>query len=814
MLINYIRSSTNKLLLLAALLPLLGCQDEQQKAAEYFESAKDYYESQDYDLATVELKNAIKNDSSLAEAYLLQAKIYQHKGEIESMSAFLASALQQQPNHVEANIEAAKLLAKASNIPLAQKHLDTAIAAGASDYDHQLTQGLIYLQSDDLQAAEQALQSALSTTPNSTEARIGLTLVALKKGDYSQALTIIDKAKDNDPKNENILLLKTRIHTLENNYSAAITQAHELTLLFPSNPSNFYLEAALQDTTGDSAGAEQTLRRAISANPDNIKTKISLANYLGTKDKTQRAIELINAFIATDDNKQNTDLKLLLAELYQQEQDYNQATHIYSALANEQNKNALTAKNKLALIALKNNDKTGALNILNEILATEFNNIEALISRGLIYLSDDQTEKAITDLMTALREQPDSTLALLFIARAYSQANNDSQAIQHLDELLSIAPYNKEAIELYSQLLHRNDQYKKSIKPLERYHSKNNASISTNKLLLTAYLNTKSWEQAKVLASQIAKNINQPDFTLLNQALIFRKTNRNLESISVYKSLIDKNVFISTALQGITDNYNDVGKPQSAINYLTSYLAENPDDFFSVSLLAAQYTAENSNNSIEAAEQLLTKALEQHPQWGEGHLLLAKIYARQEQWSKAIASGLNANKTPALNQALELQLLLASSYEQLENHTQAIKHYRSALEISPSFDAAANNLALLLSADTTNSEHLKEALELADRFKNSRNPFYLDTLGWIYHLQDKNQKAAALLEKAIFSVPESAIIHYHLGVTHHKLQEFQDAKFHLTSALALGKEDSFISFQQHAEKLLNSIPETAEYDNQ
>ena len=47
--------------------------------------AKEYYDKGEYSLASVELKNAIKKDTTLAEAYFLHAKIFEFRKEYENI---------------------------------------------------------------------------------------------------------------------------------------------------------------------------------------------------------------------------------------------------------------------------------------------------------------------------------------------------------------------------------------------------------------------------------------------------------------------------------------------------------------------------------------------------------------------------------------------------------------------------------------------------------------------------------------------------------------------------------------------------------
>jgi tetratricopeptide (TPR) repeat protein len=791
------------LFLSLSIFSLTGCESDEQKANNYLISANVYFQKNEFKLATVELKNAIKNDSGLIEAYLLQSKIYEKQRNFEAMSAFLASALQQQSNHIEANIESAKLLAKGGEIKLAQNHLDTAITSGAIDYDRNIVQGLIYLQTKEFDQALNEVQLALDSDPQSAEGGIIKSLIFLSTKQYGRALSTVNIAKQFNSKNEHVLSLKTKIHTMQGDFEEAIQQAGELYNLFPKQLSHYYLQATLYEQTGNTEGAEQALRKAITANPSNTKAKIALAGYISERDSKQRAILLLSSFIDANKNQGNYELQLLLAELHEQQGDNKTAQRIYLELTKQSNQDSTTPKNKLALIALKEKDVTKALTILDEILQSEFNNTQALITRGLVYLSNQQADEAINDLLLALRENPDSELALLLLSRAYHQTKNYEQAAHHLKQLLKINASNQEAVTLYSQILHQQNKYIDSIAPLATFLNQNTSSPIQSQLLINAYLATENWAQAKNLAPIIANDLNQPLYTQYIDAYILEKMQHHAESLQAYKSLFQKDVFISLSLKSIIFNYHALKKPIEAIQYLEHYLSTKPDDLFVISLLASEHEYQNNR---AMAIKLLEKHSTRNTLWGRGHLQLAKLYAAQKNWSKATSSALNALNDTNLSSSVELMLILASSYEQINDTKNAIQYYQSALQIAPTMDAAANNLALLLAEDDSIDGNLVLALESAERFKESTHPFYLDTLGWIYSLNGKYQLAAALLEKAVFSAPDEAIIHYHLGATHFKLSENADALQHLQRSLSLSKNNSEFEYYNEVNTLIDLIP--------
>ena len=111
----------------------------------------------------------------------------------------------------------------------------------------------------------------------------------------------------------------------------------------------------------------------------------------------------------------------------------------------------------------------------------------------------------------------------------------------------------------------------------------------------------------------------------------------------------------------------------------------------------------------------------------------------------------------------------------------AIEAYEALLAVQPQNEVGANNLAMILVADGPNQD-LGRAMELVESFKQSDNPNFLDTLGWVYLHTDKLTQAIYFLEEAVRLAPENPEIRYHLGRAYVQANQPSAAKAELTLA--------------------------------
>ena len=99
---------------------------------------------------------------------------------------------------------------------------------------------------------------------------------------------------------------------------------------------------------------------------------------------------------------------------------------------------------------------------------------------------------------------------------------------------------------------------------------------------------------------------------------------------------------------------------------------------------------------------------------------------------------------------------------------EAIALYETLLKRAPDDDRYANNLAYLLIEFKGDNPSLTRALALTQRFKESNNPGYLDSLGWTHYKLAQYGDAVSVLERALQQAPDAPLLQLHLGLALHK----------------------------------------------
>ena len=145
---------------------------------------------------------------------------------------------------------------------------------------------------------------------------------------------------------------------------------------------------------------------------------------------------------------------------------------------------------------------------------------------------------------------------------------------------------------------------------------------------------------------------------------------------------------------------------------------------------------------------------------------------------------------------------LASLYEQTAKHDEAIALYQRLIDRDAKSLTAINNLAMLLVTYKDDKQSHAKAKDLIQALKESDNPAYLDTTGWVYYQNSEYDVAISYLQRAVAMLPGQPLLRYHLGMAYYSSGNNKLAIDNLKSAIA---SDVNFSGKAQAEQTLKKI---------
>jgi cellulose synthase operon protein C len=168
-----------------------------------------------------------------------------------------------------------------------------------------------------------------------------------------------------------------------------------------------------------------------------------------------------------------------------------------------------------------------------------------------------------------------------------------------------------------------------------------------------------------------------------------------------------------------------------------------------------------ARRDFAGAERAYREAITLAPQAANGYLNAAKAALARGDRSAAMALLEQGERAAPDDRSLAMaraEWLIAA-----RQRDEALRVYEALFARFPEDDAVANNLSYLLAERAGEPALAQRAVALASRFAQSRNPSYLDSLGYAHYRAGQYPQAVAVLERAARLAAPSPLLQLHLG---------------------------------------------------
>jgi tetratricopeptide (TPR) repeat protein len=237
-------------------------------------------------------------------------------------------------------------------------------------------------------------------------------------------------------------------------------------------------------------------------------------------------------------------------------------------------------------------------------------------------------------------------------------------------------------------------------------------------------------------------------------------------------------------ITGVTMSYLAQEEPDKAAEFLQVIIEKDPHNAVAHNLLGETRLRQNKP---QEAEHHFRLAVASGGDWTVPSHNLARLLAARGEIDEVLAIYRAAIEKQPENVAL--QLALAEAQQKAGDYAGSRATYEAIVERHADNAIAANNLAALL-ADRHHEDtaSVKRALDLAQRFETSNNPYFIDTLGWVQFRLGDLPQARVNLERAVALLPNNPQLQYHLGMVLARLGEHDDAVQALEKAVIDGAD--------------------------
>jgi tetratricopeptide (TPR) repeat protein len=805
-------------LFLSLLVGLSACESTEDKVEKFYQKGMVLLEAGDIPRAQLEFRNVLDLDGAHRLARMAYAQTVVDQGKIREAYGQYLRLIEYYPDDAEARLILAEMALERFNWDEVARHIEVAAKATPEDPRVQAVQiALAYrngLEDKDREAQQAAVKKATvlkEILPDSIVLRRVVIDGFLRTGDRRAALAELDATLVKHKTDLSLYRIRLALLNEMGRPEALEQQLVQMVGIFPDEvdvrrtlirwymsrkelgKAEDFLRAQAADG-GDGAGADLINFIVSTQGIDAGQTELDRIIASGTNPEFYRALRASLDFDAGRQTEAVAELEDIIATAEPSDQ---------------------LRKIKLTLARMRSatGNQVGGRALVEEVLAEDATEVEALKLKAGWLIDGDQADEAIITLRAALDQSPNDARIMTLMARAHER--NGSRAL--VGDMLSLAVdasnnAPEESI-LYARYLIADG---KNL-PAEGVLI-NALRLAPNELNLLAalgdvYLRISDWPRAKQILDTISR-IEGPEAETMAINLklaLLNGQNRSDEMMTFLEDLAGQDQSAIPAQVAIIRTHIANGDIDKARSTLDAALEKSPQNRV-LRALKGRFLENNGtpDQAIAIYRTLLAENNQDEPVWRElyGSLTRANRLPEAEKVLDEAIAILPGSGT--------LKWMKASLLEKRGDIDAAIAVYEDLYERSSSSPIVANNLASLITTYKTDKASLDRAYVIARRLRGIDQPAFQDTYGWIAYRRGDYEEARTYLEPAAANIGNDPAPAYHLGMTYIALDRPDDAIAQFRKAIELAGEDTsrdeVVAAKVELERLL-SAPKPPAPDN-
>ena len=731
---------------------LEGCsRDPNVRKQKYLESGERYFSKQQYAAAAIQFANALQVDPNFAAAHYELARTYLRQQNWARAYKEFERTIEFEPQNYSARLDLAKLLIAGKQFKQAKEQIDILAARQPNDPEVHVANASLQAAHQDLLPASEELKKAIALNPLAGEPYLDLGLLQLKTNQFDSAEANLLKAIELMPK-----LVGPRL-TLAEYYRSQRRFAE----------------------------AEQQLVQAIDTDRQDPEPRIALARVYLTEDKKAQAEEFLKK--SKKEFPANSEGYRMLGDFYYAVGDFDRALTEYASLAQDRPSDVQVKHNYVQLLILKNR-LAEARKLNDAVLKATPTNIDALIERGQIEVSEGHAELAVATLGNVVKSDPGNAIAYYNLGIAFDRIGKLTEAENAWQSAIHQRPELVEAQRALALAALR----KGDMAELERRSSEiirlQPASADGYGMRALSYIRRGQLSEAEVDVRQaIAIGPQNPiGYVQMGRLMLSRRDFRQAEQAFEQALELDKTP--TDALSGLIDTYLAQNRVDRAVAAAKTQITKVPNNSAFYDLLGSVlFNHKRNSEDLKDSEESFNKAVELDAYNVDAWLKLIQVRAVRQSVNPAITTCMQAiEKNP---REASFYVLLGELYNSKKQWDAAKEAFEKSLAITPQNPSAANDLAYLM-LQTGDNPDLAMPLAEAARRGMPNSPQAADTMGWaLYHKGayasaiTQFQEALKLAEKA--RSPENPTVHFHLGLAYQRIGQVTLAREHLQHVLKI-----------------------------
>lgn len=771
---------------------LAGCKSTAERADQHFQSGAELIESGDLQRGMVELRNALQLDERHKEARRLFARTLYEQGDTGAAYGEYQRFTEFFPEDVEGRITLSELALEVGRWDDLERHLKPAREARPEDLRVRILDNALAFRAA-LEGGDRAAEARLTEAARALSAEAPENMTPrqvminglLRQGEMREGLAEIEAALDIAADNFELQRLRLAILNDLGQVDAVETHLLEMVRLFPDTPEPRQTLLQWYMSRKEADKAEAFLRRQAETGGDSDNA--DLVRFLIQVRGPEVAGVELDRLIAQGDNPDY--YRALRAGL---DFDAGRRSEALAALETilataEPSDQTRNIKVTLARLRWITGNPVGARELIEEVLAEDATQVEAMKLKAAWLTEDDKTDEATLLLRAALEQSPQDASIYTLMARTYERAGANDLVGEMLSRAVEVAANAPAESLRYARFLAGDGKDLPAEQILIDALRKTPADVELLRELGGVYLRLEDWARLTQVIDTLGRLEGNAAAAGLQKDLrlaMLRAQDKGAEALKFLESLTleqgAETAEDARARLGIIRTHLQNGDRDKTRAALDEALARYPDSLAFRAMDARLRELEGQPEEAIAGYRAL---LAENPALGD---LWRELYAalrragREEEATQALDDGIAA--VPA---STTLKWIKASELEEGGAYDAAIALYEELYARNSANLIVANNLASLLTSYRDDAESLDRAYTVARRLRGSDQPYFQDTYGWIAFRRGDIQEALEHLEPAAAADVGHPSIHYHLGMAYVATGQFDKAQEQFARAVEI-----------------------------
>jgi tetratricopeptide (TPR) repeat protein len=747
--------SLARLLALAAGLTFVqGCSRGNSRQG-YLESGNRYLTAGQFAEAVIQYRNAVQKDPRAGDAHAKLAEALLGTGDLANGLREYVRAADLLPDDFALQVKTGNLLLLAGRFDDAKARAEKVLAKNKGDVSAQLLMANSLAGLKDLEAAVTQIEEALRVAPDRSETYANLGALELSRGKRDSAEQAFKRAVELQP----------------NSISAHLALG------------TFYW------LTGRLDAAEESLKCALQLDPRNALTNRVLANFdLATNRLESAEGPLKTVFEVT----KTPDSAVALEEYYVATGKDAEARTILQPMLKD-SRTAPMANVRLAALDYKSGQRDEAYKRLATVLEKDPANLQALLVKSTILLSDGKSDDALASANVAVERHADSAAAFFALGKIQTIRRQPDAAIAAYQEVLHLNPRATEAKIALGQLQLGQGQTDAALGLATEALANEPANGGAQLLYVRGLMAQGALDRAETELKRLSVRFPNSPTVHTQMGMLNARRGRIPSARAEFEKALTLQPDEIEALGGLVALDVSVRNYAAARARVDARLSAGATPAL-LMLAARTYVA---NNDMTAAERFLRQATSLDSNYVAAYGALAQLYVFQGKLDAALSEfQAIVQRSP---KSVAARTMVGVILEAKSDVDGARDQFERVLQIDPEAAVAANNLAWIYAQHDGN---LDVAMQLAQTAQK-RLPGVAevgDTLGFIYYKKNLSALAISTLKASVAKDPNNAIYQYHLGLAYASSGDAAQAKGSMARALAL-KSD--FDGSEQARKLLS-----------